>query len=158
MKGNLYSTPKSFFTGDPSPRELLARAENGDANATEEVYKLGRSEKYALTFYSELQVKTEAKRRVLFKVLADGPGEFRNSLINAAKKESGDGFGKVLIGSIGTPFSFALLGIATIIQSSFLNTIFLGLLFAFMAYSSCALVIEGAKKIQRAKEAKGHLL
>lgn len=157
MNEGAYSGPERFFIGNASPRELLTRAESGDSKATAEVYKLGRNAAYADTLYSELQIKRGTKRRVLFKVMANGPGEFRRSLMTAAKKDSGDGFGKIVTGSIGVPFAAGLLGLTAISQSSNFSSVFMCLLFAFMAYSSCTSVVEGVKKIQRAKEAKGHL-
>lgn len=147
------SDPEGFLVGSASPRELLARVEGGDSTAAAEVYRLGQSEKYAVTIYSELQTKTETERQALYRALSDGPGEFRESLIAVAKKESRDGIGKIVMGSIGVVWAVGFLGWIAISQDS----IFMWFMAAGVAFLLGMLVVEGMKKIQRAKEAKGYL-
>ena len=150
---DISNDPDGIFVGSASPRELLARVENGDSNAAAEVYKLGQNEKYSITIYSELQAKTKTERQSLYKVLADGPGEFRKTLIAVADKELGGGIGKIIIGFIGVVWAVGFLGWIAISEDS----IFMWFMAAGFVFFLGMQVFEGVKKIKRAKEAKGYL-
>jgi hypothetical protein len=139
--------------GGASLRELLARIESGDLNAASEVYKLGQQEKYAAIIYSELKAKTETQRQALYKALANGPEEFRKTLIEVTKKESFAGIRNIIIMSIGV----VILLPYTLVGAIENDSILIGLIGAVPSIFMGMFIPVGAKQLKCAKEVKKHL-